>query len=282
VFATVLAVAVNSGLAVRVRVQAALLSLLPLAIVAGMHVSRHAAWLALAGTSGAVPAFSVNPQAWILIGCAAAGASVAAGSAGARVTLFFAAGIALQGFSLWALATARGAETPYMAMKMVYLGVYPASVLAVVFVSRLLAPLPVPTVVSWSAAALAIGAGVATAAATPLPAPVVTRDLDAAGRWARTNLPPACVDYLVDNAEQAYWLHLAVMGQPRSSPRTADIDGYTANGAIGRWLEGAPTAYAVAQRGLLPGELAGELETLAQFGDAVVVARRGVLCRGVN
>ena len=108
----------------------------------------------------------------------------------------------------------------------------------------------------WSAAVLAAGLGVATAASTPLPPPIVTRDLDAAGRWARAHLPPACVDYLVDNAEQAYWLHLAVMGQPRSSARTADLDGYTSNRAIGRWLEGAPMAYAVAQRDLLPAELA--------------------------
>ena len=87
-----------------------------------------------------------------------------------------------------------------------------------------------------------LGVGVRAATTSPVPPPIVSVDLDAAGRWARANLPPACVDYIVDNAEQAYWLHLAVMGQPRSSPRTAEIDGYTANRAIGRWLEGKSAA----------------------------------------
>jgi hypothetical protein len=82
----------------------------------------------------------------------------------------------------------------------------------------------------------------------------------------------------VDNAEQAYWLHLSVMGQPRSSPRTADLDGYTMNRAVGRWLAGEAPPYAIARLELLPGEVLRDAETVATFGTAVVIHRRGVAC----
>ena len=94
----------------------------------------------------------------------------------ARVALSVALGIVLQAAALWALATARGAETPYMAMKMIYLAVYPASVFAAagvgVMVSRLSWPAP------WGAATLVIVAGLRAAAASPPPPPVVSIDLD--------------------------------------------------------------------------------------------------------
>jgi hypothetical protein len=86
------------------------------------------------------------------------------------------------------------------------------------------------------------------------------------------------VGYIVDDAEQAYWLHLAVMGQPRSSPRTADLDGYTSNRAVGRWLEGAALPYAIARRELLPGEVVRDAEVVHAAGAAVVIKRPGVAC----
>ena len=42
------------------------------------------------------------------------------------------------------------------------------------------------------------------------------------------------MDYLVADADTAYWLHLAVMGQRRDGIRLAEIDRYGANAAIGR------------------------------------------------
>ena len=79
---------------------------------------------------------------------------------------------------------------------------------------------------------------------------------------------------MVRDAEQAYWLHLAVMGQPRSSARTADLDGYTANRAVGRWIEGTALPYAIAVRELLPGEVLGTAEVIRTFGTAVIIKRR--------
>jgi len=272
------------GLRWRARVQAGALAVAPFAAVAVMHLSQHAAWLGMAGTSGAVPRFVPGPLGWVLIILALAGA-LAGRFAGTRVTLWFAGGIALQALALWGLAHARGADTAYMAMKMIYLAVYPAAVLGAVGIGRAVQWIPrAATAASWAVGVAVVAVGLHAASASPVPAPLVDVDLDAAGRWARTNLPPACVDYIVDNAEQAYWLHLAVMGQPRSSPRTADIDGYTANRAIGRWLEGKSPPYVVARRHLLPGEMVGDAdgvgdaEIVHAFGSAVVIHRRGVAC----
>ena len=78
--------------------------------------------------------------------------------------------------------------------------------------------------------------------------------------------------------EQAYWLHLAVMGQPRSSPRTADLDSYTANRAVGRWIEGTALPYAIAPRELLPGEVLRTAEVIHTFGTAVIIKRLGAGC----
>jgi hypothetical protein len=106
----------------------------------------------------------------------------------------------------------------------------------------------------------------------PVPPPIVSPDLYAAGRWARDHLDVGCVGYLVENAEVAYWLHLAVLGQPRSSPRTADIDGYTANRELGRWIAGVPQTHAIARASLLPGEVLADTVVVFREGDAVVLA----------
>jgi len=215
----------------------------------------------------------------VLVALALIGVASAVPRPHARVTLWFTLGLGLQAVALWVLAAARGAETPYMAMKMIYLAVYPAAALATVGIAAALETIHLPVrPASWIAAALVMATGLRAAVVSPAPPPLVSIELDAAGRWARAHLQPACVDYIVDTAEQAYWLHLAVMGQPRSSPRTADIDGYTTNRAIGRWLEGDALPYAIARRELLPGEVLREVETVVSFGDAVVIQRRGVAC----
>ena len=176
-----------------------------------------------------------------------------------------------------------------MAMKMIYLAIYPVAVLAAIGLGSVVQRSRLPAAAArWLVAIAVLALGIRTAVASPLPPPLVDLDLAAAGRWARANIHPACVDYIVENAEQAYWLHLAVMGQPRSSPRTADIDGYTANRAVGRWLAGDAAPYAVARRALLPGEIVsdadgvgdagGDAEIVHAFGSAVVIHRRGVAC----
>ena len=277
--AMALAVWQGRGFSWPARARLASLAVGPPALVAALHLSQHATWLRMAGTSGAVPRFSPGALGGLLVALAVVGAARALPRPHARVTLWFTGGLALQALALWLLASVRGAEIPYMAMKMLYLAVYPAAVLATLGIADVIRKLPLPVLpAAWAAALLVIAAGLRAAGASPAPPPLVSADLDAAARWARAHVPPACVDYIVDNAEQAYWLHLAVMGQPRSSPRTADIDGYTTNRAVGRWLAGEALPYAVARLELLPGEVLREADTLATFGTAVVIQRRGVAC----
>ena len=107
------------------------------------------------------------------------------------------------------------------------------------------------------------------------PPPVVSEDLYVAGRWARSQLESACVDYLVPHADTAYWLHLAVLGNPRSSLRTANPDTFVPARAIARWIEPGGLPYAIVHLPALPKEVLNDVDVLEQFGTAAVVKRRG-------
>ncbi len=54
----------------------------------------------------------------------------------ARVTIVLLLLIGLQAFTLFVIAKSQGADTPYMAFKMVYLAIYPMAVLAAVAMAR--------------------------------------------------------------------------------------------------------------------------------------------------
>ena len=107
------------------RAVSLVMATLPFVAVAALHLSQHAAWVRMAGTSGAVPAFVVGPTVVALIVLAMAGLVACLKRQTARVTLWFLMGVVLQAAALYVLARWRGAETPYMAMKMIYLAVYP-------------------------------------------------------------------------------------------------------------------------------------------------------------
>ena len=274
-----IATLMKPGMTRTARATSLLIATLPLVIVAALHLSRHAAWLRLAGTSGAVPAFVAGPTVVVLIALAMLGLAASRKREAARVTLWFLMGVVLQAGALYLLARWRGAETPYMAMKMIYLAVYPVAILAAAGAGAAFAWVPGRSAAgAWLAMFVVLGVGLRGAMAFPVPPPIVSVDLEAAGRWARANLQPACVDYVVRDAEQAYWLHLAVMGQPRSSARTADLDGYTANRAVGRWIEGTALPYAIAVRDLLPGEVLGTAQVIRTFGTAVIIKRLDAGC----
>jgi hypothetical protein len=215
----------------------------------------------------------------VLVVLATAGLVTSFRQEASRVALWFLIALTVQAGALYLLAQWRGAETPYMAMKMIYLAVYPTAVFAAAGLGTIISRLPGrSTAGAWVATLMVLGVGLRAASALPVPESIVSVDLDAAGRWARANLPAECVDYLVRDADQAYWLHLAVMGQPRSSARTADIDGYSANRAVGRWIEGTALPYAIALRALLPGEVLRTAEVVRAFGTAVIIKRLGAGC----
>jgi hypothetical protein len=181
-------------------------------------------------------------------------------------------GLVLQAAALWLVARRGGATTPYMAIKMMYLAVYPmvaAAILAVTSLARTGRAMAIPAIVL---AALSVSAAWGLKA----PSPVVSRDLWAVGSWARENLPPACIDYLVGNEYTAYWLHLAVLGNPRADARSSDDNTYLTQPSFSRWLVndgGVP--YAIARPSILPAEIRERTRVLHREGDAWVIARSG-------
>lgn len=275
--ATAIVVATRAGLSVGERARALLYAVAPVVLVAVLHLSRHAAYLRMAGTSGAVPAFVPDGAWWVLVVLATAGFVSWAREPRARVTVAFAGALALQAAALVALARSRGAETPYMAVKMTYLAAYPLAVLAAAGFGRTAATLSarVASMAGWARAGIVGLVAVRLAAGFALPPAIVSPDLAAAGEWARAHVQPDCVDYVVPNGDTAYWLHLAVMGNPRDAARISELDHYALNAAVGRWIDGSSRPYAIAGRALLPAEVRGETEAVFSAGDAVVIARRG-------
>ncbi len=262
------------ALATRDRMRGLALMLGPIVVVGSMHVSRHWRSLAIAGTNGWVPSFQPTLATWIMMTLAALALVFTWRLVRVRSTTRFLAAIALQAAALYATARMNGAGTPYMAIKMIYLAVYPAAVLATVAVGRVIEAWPKGA----NLIAVTAAASVAVTAfrnVEPMPAPpmMVSMDLALAGRWARDWLPVSCVDYIVRDAQTAYWLHLAVMGQPRSSPRTDSIGGYRSNRAIGYWIEGDGLPYAIAETRLIPPEVRETTTVVHRVGEVAIIER---------
>ena len=97
-----------------------------------------------------------------------------------------------------------------------------------------------------------------------------------AGVWARTNLRPECVDYLVDDPYSAYWLHIAVLRNARAAPRSTDDDTYVPEKEQVRWVEPQGRPYAiVSDFDGLPRDIRSNVDVVRRFGPAAVIKRRG-------
>jgi len=266
---------------VRTRWRHVAIAIAPVACAAIVYAIGRLGWMAVARTSGAVITPSVATLGVVLPVLCLIGVAASVRHVRARTTMLPLALILVQAGALWALAVFSGAETPYMALKMGYLAVYPMAVLAAVGLAAASEGLAsrvgsgVSRAVAWAmAAAIAVAAGRPLLAA-PRPTPAVSLDLYVAGRWARANVPAGCVDYLVKDAVAAYWLHLAVMGQARSSARTAEVDRYDGRQALAPWITGDGRPYAIADLTGLPDEVRSRVEMAATFGTAAVIKRPG-------
>lgn len=258
------------------RVQHLLIVTIPLGMIAALHVTGRLGWLLIARTSGAVVRPSLAVLGSMFPALSLVGIVQAIRAPRSYITLGFLLAIVLQAITLWIAAENAGAETPYMALKMIYLAIYPLAVLVAFGLHASIPRVsPAAPALGWAVVVmLVINAGLpALTAATT--APVVSADLYAAGRWMRANVGASCADYLVADADTAYWLHLAVLGNPRSSARTAEVDRYDPNAEVGRWVAGQGRGYAVADLGRLPDEVRGRVAVLAQFGSAAVIRRPG-------
>lgn len=106
----------------------------------------------------------------------------------------------------------------------------------------------------------------------PLSSPL-TSPVQHAGQWARANLPPNCLDYLVPQWVTAYWLHIDVLGNARASARV-ETDPYDFRRALGPWVATGSMRYAVVEDwDRIPADARDHMRLLATFDTASVVER---------
>jgi hypothetical protein len=231
------------------------------------------------------PAPAVFGWAFLLV----CGAGVCVGLFGRRtrtIPLFLGA-IVLQAGALFLLAQARGSAAPYLALKMVYLAIYPLAVAgavgtAVAWQTMVRTPAARSLADRWQPAVLWLLLAVfglivtRTAMQAPRPTPTISESLLRAGRWARANTNAECVDYLVADGYTAYWLHLAVLGNARAAARSLENDTYELPPALVRWIEPGGLPYAIVEDfSALPKDIRDNVDVAARFGRTAVVKRRG-------
>ena len=227
---------------------------------------------------------------WTFTTLSAAGVLFSATQRRARTATLLLAATALQAMALVVTARHAGAAAPYLALKMFYLAIYPLTVAAAVTIRSRLACAPArrarcrAKLMAWTPVGVivvALGVGRSLAYA-PRVKPVVTQPVFLAGEWARTRVPPACVDYLVADGYTGYWLHLAVFGNPRAAGRTLDDDTFEPKKAVVRWILPNGLPYAITDDfDSLPRDIRTNVDILARFGPAAVVRRRGpATCEG--
>ena len=271
VLAMGMAIATASSLRLRTRAAYAAVAVAPILAVAIIHSIGQLGAATIVGGSGAVSITRPVGVEWLVLGLAVIGLLIAAREYSSRSLVWISLALAMQAAALWLLARNQNAATPYMAIKMAYLAVYPvvaAAALAVNRISRRHA------VIAWVIAAATLTFAVDDLREKRRQEPIVTPDLYAAGVWAREHFAPEQIDYLVANEYTAYWLHLAVLRNPRMSERTADNDLYRTEAAFARWIEDAGGAnYAIARPSVLPSEIRERTRVLYQAGDAAVIER---------
>jgi hypothetical protein len=275
------------------------LAVAPVCAAAALHSAGRTRSFGIVAVAGFVlrPAPAVFGWAFLLV--CGGGVSVGFVNRRTRTIPLLLGAIALQAEALAVFAHSRGTAAPYMALKMAYLAIYPLAVAGAVGVavlwravvrraSKMAQDFPTAdalakgvspawqTALLWALVAL-FGIAVArSVAAVPRPTATISEPLIEAGRWTRAHLDPSCVDYLVADGYSAYWLHLAVLGNARSAPRSIENDTYEPRRALIRWIEPAGLPYAIVEDfSALPKDIRDSVDVVARFGPAAVVQRRG-------
>ena len=281
--ALVAAVLARGDVAWRVRVRHLAIAVGPIVLIAGVHFAGRAGWLRMAAATGAVLRPEIAAFGWFFVVLSAVGLLASLLERRARTTLLFVIALVVQAASLYAVARSAGASTPYMAFKMAYLAVYPLAVLAACGIGVMLTVrMRPPAEAGGFAAAVCWVLLIVVAAAAreqwqtlrPRPA-IVSRDLDIAGRWARANIEAACFEYLVPNADTAYWLHLAVLGNPRLTARAGDNATFDPSRNVLRWLQPGGLPYAIVHLPTASKDVFQDADRLEEFGTAAILRRTG-------
>ncbi len=300
-----LALLMKAAMPSRQRIHHLTIAIAPLLTLLLLHSWNRWGWMLIVRTSGAVLRPSLDSLGGLLPLLATIGVVVAARDRRARVTIVLLMVIVLQALTLYAAASAQGADTPYMAFKMAYLAIYPLAILAACALKWGVgsgewgvgvrggkwepktphSPLPTPhfsVSIAWLIAAVLLVGVVRPALTASRTVPVIDLDLNAAAQWLRANGGATCSDYLVVDAETAYWLHLAVLGNPRSGERMSELDRYEPRAAMGPWITATGRRYAIADLRLLPDEVRSRVQIVKAFGHAAVIARPDATIMGCD
>ena len=241
----------------------------------------------MAATTGAAPWPRVSAYGGWFLALSGLGLVAAVRNRQTSIVTTFAGAIVLQSAALYLVAGGRSAEEPYLALKMFYLLIYPLAVASSVAITAVWRAMTFLRLRQRADIAMACCMAFAVLAAvvwplrgaprsiTTLKHPSISAPLEEAGLWARDHVPASCIEYLVDFDETAYWLHLAVLGNPRVTPRSLDPDTYKPDHAIARWLTPGGLTYGIADLATVPRGVREELDVLQQFGTAAVVKQRG-------
>ena len=265
------------------RLRDVAIATLPIAVVAVMHGVRHQGGFRMVGTGG----FAIWPTpaalGWTFITLSAAGVLFSATRRRARTATLLLAAIALQAMVLVVTARHAGAAAPYLALKMFYLAIYPLAVAIALTAAAMWRALPGVArdsrraeLMAWTLVGVIAIAVARPLAQRPRVKPVVTQPSFLAAQWTRGHMSSDCVDYLVSDGYTAYWLHLAVFGNPRAAGRALDDDTFIVRKGLERWILPNGLPYAIADDfDALPRDIRTNVDVLARFGPAAVVQRRG-------
>jgi hypothetical protein len=270
-------VLMHHELAWRQRLQDLAIALVPVGIVAVIYTSFRLVYgLGMVHAVG----FAIWPSprtlgaTFIILGSLGFLRSLVTGQARSVALLFLA--IVLQGAALIVTGLNSGATAPYLSLKMTYLAIYPLAVGgATVLASLWRALRPIGRYAWLPVLFVALEAGRAILSAAPVQ-PVVSQPVFLASDWARARFASDCVDYLTRDGYTAYWLHLAVFGNPRAAGRALEDDTFDPKRAIVRWILPGGLRYAIVDDfDRLPRDIRSNVDVLARFGPAAVVQRRG-------
>jgi len=265
------------------RLRDVAIATLPIAVVAAMHGVRHPNGFQMVGTGG----FAIWPTpaelGWTFTTVSAAGVLFSATQRRARTATLLLAATALQAMALVVTARHAGAAAPYLALKMFYLAIYPLTVAIALTTAAAWRALPGVArgsrraeLMAWTLVGVIAVAVARPIAQRPRVNPVVTQPTFLAAQWTRARLSSDCVDYLVADGYTAYWLHLAVFGNPRAAGRALDDDTFMVRKGLARWILPNGLPFAIADHfDALPRDIRTNVDVLARFGPAAVVQRRG-------
>lgn len=213
---------------VRERVRAFLWGIAPISSMGILYALVYAASdHGVITHEGAVMTPSIEFYGRPLLGLVVLGMVISWRAMRARPLVWFAGAAVMQTALLW-IGALNHWNAYYLVYKMFYLLLYPMVLFAALAMGWVwYLPerwLPPAVRKRWGTLALALPLvvlGMAQQRNLPSqPFSAITEPVYQVSLWAKTQLPSYCVDYLVNQWVTAYWLRVAVFGNPRAEVRT--------------------------------------------------------------